>query len=216
MNIPAIVEATLEGLGTLLHIGTTSYDNTKTAEDTLYQPCFISVRKKGKEFDGKTPRKETDDEYITYVEAVQERNVLLTKYAKDDNNVDITDPLDKDFKMQIGCVREINIDQAEMWLEDVKSKGGKFWKKIIIDSYFTHSDDGRKKVMGFIDHILARETSAVRKAHEQITITKRDTLLQIMEDPSSEKSKELAQDLIGKVASGEITHKEATLIALDN
>ena len=37
-----------------------------------------------------------------------------------------------------------------------------------------------------------------------------------MEAPSSEESKALAQDLIGKVASGEITHKEATLIALDN
>ena len=112
MNLPAIVEATLEGLGTLLHIGTTSYDNTKTAEDTLYKPCFWTVRSKGKEYN-KEDRKETDAEYITYIEAVQERNVLLTKYAKDKKTeVDITDPLNKDFKMQIGCVREINTDQA--------------------------------------------------------------------------------------------------------
>ena len=70
MNLPAIVEATLEGLGTLLHIGTTSYDNTKTASDTLYKPCFWTVRSKGKEYN-KEDRKETDAEYVAYVKAVQ-------------------------------------------------------------------------------------------------------------------------------------------------
>ena len=215
MNLSAIVEATLEGLGTLLHIGTTSYDNTKTAEDVLYQPCFLSVRKKGKEFDG-SARKESDEEYVTYVEAVQERNVLLTKYAKDDNDVDITDPLDKDFKMQIGCVREINIDQAELWLEEAKSKGGKSWKKIIIDCYFTHSIDGRKKVMGFIDRIFEKESTAGRKVKEAVKSFKRDNYLQLMEDPTSEDSKMLAQDLLERVAKGTITHKEASMEALDN
>ena len=215
MNLPAIVEATLEGLGILRHIGSTSYDNTKCAEDVLNQSCFLSVRKKGKEFDG-SARKETDEEYVAYIEAVQERNVLLTKYAKDKNEVDITDPLNKDFKMQIGCVREINMDQAEAWLEEAKSKGGKSWKKIIIDCYFTHSVDGRKKVMGFIDRIFAKESTAERKVQEQVTIMKRDSYQQLMEDPSSEKSAELAQALIEKVAIGTMTHKEAVMEAMDN
>ena len=215
MNLPAIVEATLEGLGMLRHIGSTSYDNTKTASDTLYKPCFWAVRSKGKEYN-KEDRKETDAEYVTYVEAVQERNVLLTKYAKNKNEVDITDPLDKDFKMQIGCVREINTDQAETWFEEAKSKGGKSWKKIIIDSYWTHSDDGMKKVTSFIDRILDKETPAERKVQEQVTIMKRDNYQQLMEDPTSEDSKMLAQELIEKVAKGEITHKEATKEAMDN
>jgi hypothetical protein len=215
MNLPAIVEATLEGLGTLLHIGTTSYDNTKTAEDVLYKPCFWTVRKKGKEYDG-SPRKERDDEYVTYIEAVQERNVLLTKYAKDDNDVDITDPLDKDFKMSVGCVREINTDQAEKWFEEAESKGGKSWKKIIIDCYFTHSDDGRKKVMGFIERIFDKESTSVRKAKQAIFTAKRDNYQQLMEDPSSEESKLLAQELLEKVAKGTITHKEACMEAMDN
>jgi len=215
MNLPAIVEATLEGLGTLLHIGMTSYDNTKTAEDVLNQPCFLSVRKKGKEYDG-SARKETDEEYVAYIKTVQERNVLLTKYAKDDNDVDITDPLDKDFKMQIGCVREINIDQAETWFEEAKSKGGKSWKKIIIDCYFTHSVDGRKKVMGFIDRILDKESTSDRKAKQAVLTVKRDSYQQLMEDPSSEESKEMAQDLLERVAKGTITHKEAVMEAMDN
>ena len=215
MNLPAIVEATLEGLGTLLHIGTTSYDNTKTASDTLYKPCFWTVRSKGKEYN-KEDRKETDAEYVTYVEAVQERNVLLTKYAKNKNEVDITDPLDKDFKMQIGCVREINTDQAETWFEEAKSKGGKSWKKIIIDSYWTHSDDGMKKVTSFIDRILDKESTADRKAKEAVKSFKRDNYQQLMSDPNSEESKMLAQDLLERVAKGTITHKEASMEALDN
>jgi len=215
MNLPAIVEATLEGLGMLRHIGTTSYDNTKTASDTLYKPCFWTVRPKGKEYN-KEDREETDAEYVTYIEAIQERNVLLTKYAKDANDVDITDPLDKDFKMQVGCVREINTDQAETWFEEAKSKGGKSWKKIIIDSYWTHSDDGMKKVTAFIDRILDKETPAERKAQEQITIIKLDSYLQLMEDPTSEDSKMLAQDLLERVAKGEISHREASKEAMDN
>jgi len=215
MNLPAIVEATLEGLGMLRHIGTTSYDNTKTASDTLYKPCFWAVRPKGKEYN-KEDRKETDAEYVTYVEAVQERNVLLTKYAKDANDVDITDPLDEDFKMQIGCVREINIDQAELWLEKAKSKGGKSWKKIIIDSYWTHSDDGMKKVTAFIDRILDKESTADRKAKQAVLTVKRDSYQQLMEDPTSEKSAKLAQALLEKVAIGTMTHKEAVMEAMDN
>ena len=215
MNLPAIVEATLEGLGTLLHIGTTSYDNTKTAEDTLYKPCFWTVRKKGKEYDS-SDRKETDAEYAQYVEAVRKRNVLLTKYAKDDNDVDIINPLSKDFKMSVGCVREINIDQAELWLEEAQSKGGKSWKKIIIDCYWTHSDDGMKKVTSFIDRILDKESTADRKAKQAVLSVKRDSYQQLMEDPSSEKSKELAQELLEKVAKGTITHKEAVMEAMDN
>ena len=215
MNLPAIVEATLEGLGTLLHIGTTSYDNTKTAEDVLYKPCFWTVRKKGKEYDG-SPRKERDDEYVTYIEAVQERNVLLTKYAKDDNDVEITDPLDKDFKMSVGCVREINTDQAEKWFEEAESKGGKSWKKIIIDCYWTHSDDGMKKVTGFIDRILDKESTSDRKAKQAVLSVKRDSYQQLMSDPSSEESKVLARDLLERVAKGTITHKEAVMEAMDN
>jgi len=215
MNLPAIVEATLEGLGTLLHIGSTSYDNTKTAEDVLYKPCFWTVRKKGKEYDN-SPRKETDEEYVTYVEAVQERNVLLTKYAKDDNGVDISDPLDKDFKMSVGCVREINIAQAEKWLTKAQDKGGKAWKKIIIDSYWTHSDEGMKKVSSFIDRILDKETTGDRKAKLAVLSVKRDSYQQLMEDPNSEDSKVLAQDLLERVAKGDITHKEAVMEAMDN
>ena len=215
MNLPAIVEATLEGLGTLLHIGTTSYDNTKTASDTLYKPCFWTVRSKGKEYN-KEDRKETDAEYVTYVEAVQERNVLLTKYAKDKNEVDITDPLNKDFKMQVGCVREINTDQAEKWIEEAETKGGKSWKKIIIDSYWTHSDDGMKKVTAFIDRILDKESTADRKAKQAVLTVKRDSYQQLMEDPTSEKSAELAQALLEKVAIGTMTHKEAVMEAMDN
>ena len=215
MNLPAIVEATLEGLGTLLHIGTTSYDNTKTAEDTLYKPCFWTVRKINKEYDG-SPRKEADADYEAYVKAIQERNVLLTKYAKDDNDVDITDPLDKDFKMSVGCVREINTDQAEKWFEEAESKGGKSWKKIIIDCYWTHSDDGMKKVTSFIDRILDKESTADRKAKEAVKSFKRDNYQQLMSDPNSEESKMLAQDLLERVAKGTITHKEASMEALDN
>ena len=215
MNLPAIVEATLEGLGILRHIGSTSYDNTKTASDTLYKPCFWAVRSKGKEYN-KEDRKETDAAYVTYIEAVQERNVLLTKYAKDKNDVDITAPLDKDFKMQVGCVREINTDQAETWFEEAKSKGGKSWKKIIIDSYWTHSDDGMKKVTAFIDRILDKESTADRKAKQAVLTVKRDSYQQLMEDPTSEKSAELAQALLEKVAIGTMTHKEAVMEAMDN
>jgi len=215
MNLPAIVEATLEGLGMLRHIGTTTYDNTKTASDTLYKPCFWSIRPKGKEYNGED-KKETDEEYVTYVGAVQERNVLLTKYAKDANGVDITDPLDKNFKMQVGCVREVNTTQAETWFEEAKSKGGKSYKKIIIDSYWTHCDDGMKKVTSFIDKILDKETTAERKAQAQVSIIKRDSYQQLMEDPSSEESAELAQALLEKVAIGTMTHKEAVLEAMDN
>ena len=215
MNLPAIVEATLEGLGTLLHIGTTSYDNTKTAEDVLYKPCFWTVRKKGKEYDN-SARKESDEEYVAYIEAVKERNVLLTKYAQDKKDVDITDPLDKDFKMQIGCIREINMDQAEKWFEEAKTKGGKSWKKIIIDCYWTHSNDGMKKVTSFIDRILGKESTADRKAKQAVLTVKRESYQQLMADPSSEESKMLAQELLEKVAKDEITHKEAVMEAMDN
>jgi hypothetical protein len=37
-----------------------------------------------------------------------------------------------------------------------------------------------------------------------------------MEDPSSEESKVLAQDLLERVAKGDITHKEAVMEAMDN
>ena len=216
MNLPAIVEATLEGLGILRHIGSTSYDNTKTASDTIFKPCFGSIRKKGKEYDNKTDREETDEEYVAYVEAVKGRNVLLTKYAKDDNDVDITDALDDDFKLQIGCVRELNLDQAELWLEEIREKSGKAWKKIVIDCYWTHSEEGMKKVQSFIDHILDKESTSDRKAKQAVLTVKRDSYQQLMEDPSSEKSAELAQALLEKVAIGTMTHKEAVMEAMDN
>ena len=73
-----------------------------------------------------------------------------------------------------------------------------------------------KKVTSFIDRILDKETPAERKAQEQVTIMKRDNYQQLMEDPTSEDSKMLAQELIEKVAKGEITHKEATKEAMDN
>ena len=118
--------------------------------------------------------------------------------------------------MQVGCVREVNTTQAETWFEEAKSKGGKSYKKIIIDSYWTHCDDGMKKVTSFIDKILDKETTAERKAQAQVSIIKRDSYQQLMEDPSSEESAELAQALLEKVAIGTMTHKEAVLEAMDN
>ena len=73
-----------------------------------------------------------------------------------------------------------------------------------------------KKVTSFIDRILDKETPAERKAQEQITIIKLESYLNLMEDPTSEDSKMLAQDLLVRVAEGIITHKEASKEAMDN
>jgi len=230
--IENIVEAKMDGV-VIRHTGKTSYENKNAPENTLYKPCFWSARSFGKEYDGTPKKGETVEDYQKYITDTLARCTevgFLVKYNLDNNGVayplmekrkevSAVNPKDKkinkDFGLKVGIVREIDTTQAEKWFNTVKSKGGKTWVKILIDAFWSGSPEGMGKVTSFLNYILAKESTADIKKKESVQTANITMLTGAMEIEGVE-AETIAQNLLDKIAKGEITMKQAFAEALNH